>query len=266
MPRLDEITYSRQVCIDAVRDYYKFLIQVHLPEDCIDEPPEGGWPHITPENTPLGKTDEVVALLRHMPYLRYDHGAQFVEGAPLTTLVDWHYRLQVSMRTPRGEGEIDEGLRLVTEGLLFLEAPSSIPAHVMGLATGGRDCERFLLDTHLGIIYWLDCPSQVAGHAPWEAYPEGVLDSAWDYAETEEEALWRDCPAWSVPDFFEMLKDQFRKVNIFPTGTGEVRDVWSLKAEKVDKIPETFREHGWPDLEKYRKQECLDAIQVVYWR
>ncbi|KAF2162371.1 hypothetical protein M409DRAFT_58465 [Zasmidium cellare ATCC 36951] len=264
MPALGEISYSRQACIDAVRDYYKFLILLHLPGHYLVEPPEAGWPHITPENARcLGKTDEVVALLRHLPYLRADITTSWeAQGAPDTNFADWSDILRMSMQKSWQQGEIDEDSRIMSEGLVFEE--DTVPAHVISLTYGAGNTERFLLDTDLGVIYWLDCRSEIKGFTPMDSYPERVLDDAWDYAESDEEALWRDCGAWAVVDFFEMLKHQFCKLNFYPVGEGEVKDVWRAGTKKREEIRETFRQHGWPDFETYRIEECLAAIRVMY--
>lgn len=50
--------------------YYEFLVTMYLPEDCLKRPPDGGWPQITAERLEwLGKTDAVVDLLKHIPYI-----------------------------------------------------------------------------------------------------------------------------------------------------------------------------------------------------
>jgi hypothetical protein len=33
------------------------------------------------------------------------------------------------------------------------------------------------------------------------------------------------------------------------------------EAGKIATVQDIFREHGWPDLEKYRKRECLEELQ-----
>jgi len=44
---------------------------MYLRESDVIEPPEGGWPNITTDSLQdLGKTDEVISLLRHLPYIR----------------------------------------------------------------------------------------------------------------------------------------------------------------------------------------------------
>lgn len=68
---LRNLSYSRADTIAAFEDYYKFLKLMYLDEDIVTFPPEGGWPEITTESMQnLGKTDEVVALLRHIPYIQ----------------------------------------------------------------------------------------------------------------------------------------------------------------------------------------------------
>lgn len=91
MPKLDEISYSRDTCVKAIRDYYRFLTQMYLPGTEIIEPPEGGWPTITNETLQdLGKTPEVVALLRELPYIRSrDDRRLESQVAPHCYFADW---------------------------------------------------------------------------------------------------------------------------------------------------------------------------------
>ncbi|CAK1360700.1 unnamed protein product [Cercospora beticola] len=68
---LCNITYSRAATVAAFQDYYDFLTKMYLDPKYLMQPPEGGWPEITPENLKdLNKTDEVVPLLRCLPYVR----------------------------------------------------------------------------------------------------------------------------------------------------------------------------------------------------
>lgn len=71
-PRLQEpSTYSRQDCIDAIRELLHYLCDrlPYLDRAWIQEPPADGWPNINPETcAPLGKTEEVIQLLAHLPY------------------------------------------------------------------------------------------------------------------------------------------------------------------------------------------------------
>ncbi|KAK4233273.1 hypothetical protein C8A03DRAFT_39031 [Achaetomium macrosporum] len=88
MPELHEVSYSREATIAAVREYYRFLTRMYLKECYVAEPPEGGWPEINADTVGvLGKTDEVISLLRHPPYIHSsDDSAQ---GAGMCLFADW---------------------------------------------------------------------------------------------------------------------------------------------------------------------------------
>ena len=61
--------------ITRLRDFYTFLSKLPWiePQDVLDAPEPGGWPNISKDNFAyLGKNDEVVALLQHLPYVRMD--------------------------------------------------------------------------------------------------------------------------------------------------------------------------------------------------
>ncbi|KAI1876167.1 uncharacterized protein JN550_001663 [Neoarthrinium moseri] len=69
MPKLHEISYSRDRTIAAANDYYEFLMGMYLSESEVLQSPASGWPSINAEDFgPLGKTPEVLDLLRHLPY------------------------------------------------------------------------------------------------------------------------------------------------------------------------------------------------------
>jgi len=40
--RLRDLDYDRNECVEAIRDFYRFLVKVYLPESEVIEPPEGG--------------------------------------------------------------------------------------------------------------------------------------------------------------------------------------------------------------------------------
>ncbi|KAK1767570.1 hypothetical protein QBC33DRAFT_569894 [Phialemonium atrogriseum] len=237
MPELSEIGYSRDACVAAVRGYYDFLTKMYLDESDIVEPPEGGWPSITTESLQsLGKTNEVILLLRHLPYLRAAN----------------------SRALSLGRTNSDE-LRVCSEDP---EISEDVPAHVVGLTSGGdEDTPVFLLDTELGIVHCPGCNDGMR-HNPSR---EPVLDDPYDWA-PENEAEWRaDAPAWGIADFFEVLKDQFRELHFIPITSRNVVDIWATLHPSADgmvaMVQSIYRTHGWPNLERYRKRECLEAVQ-----
>lgn len=253
MPQLSEIRYSRDVCVAAVRDYYNFLVKMYLGESNIIEPPEGGWPNLTIESLQdLGKTDEVISLLRHLPYIRAPR--ENAQGAPWCYFADWESDgLALSLGRISGDA-----LKVMSEDASFYE---NVPAHVIGLTSGGRDNPVFLLDTELGIVYWPECPGEIR----YNPSREPVVDDPYDYAD-ENEAEWRaDAPAWAIADFFEILKDQFRQLCFIPISSRVVIDVYaSLGADTggmTAMLQDIYHQHNWPDLQQYRKRDCLEAVQ-----
>ncbi|KAL6795789.1 hypothetical protein GGI42DRAFT_332084 [Trichoderma sp. SZMC 28013] len=257
MPPLSEISYSRDDCVSAVREYYNFLVGMYVDEAEVVEPPPGGWPNITTATmAALGKTDEVVSLLRHLPYLRRNKNDMYnVQPAAWCYFANWEANARGMIR----DRTMGESYRVTTEGAPLYEI---LPPHVVSLTQGGRDNPVFLIDTELGIGLWHECPGEVK-HDPSR---EAIEDDAYDYEEDEEQAEWRgDSGAWSIPDFFEILKDQFRELQFIPKNPRLVVDVYTRYGRDCDGMIEMlqgiYREHGWPDMEKYRKKDCLKALQ-----
>ncbi|KAI1840296.1 hypothetical protein JX266_013515 [Neoarthrinium moseri] len=223
MPHLADISYSQETTIAAVHYYYQFLTKPYLPPSSIIEPPEGSWPQITKESIGhLGKTDEVIELLRHLPYIRDDGENETPEVAPGTRFVDW---ARFATRNWDREGVL--------------------------LATDGDD-----------VIYWVKCPHAIKCAPSMEP----ALDDTGDYAPEEELGWSADGPAWAVPDLFKQLRGEFLHLKFVPTGPREVTDDYSnLSGETGDGSTETirkvYRDHGWPHLDRYRKEDCLKALR-----
>ncbi|KAI4700334.1 hypothetical protein J4E81_004372 [Alternaria sp. BMP 2799] len=258
MPMLEDISYSREACIAAVRDYYHFLTRMYMEESVVVEPPKGGWPSVTSDSMrDVNKTDEVIALLKHLPYI-LGPGSSFEnpQGAPKCVFSDWH-----------GDSEelaqgvcTGETLKVCSEGASISD---EVPAHVVGLTTGGRDNPNFLLDTDLGVIYWIECPNEVMNSSSRDM----IEDDPYDYA-LENEAEWRaESGCWAIADFFGMLKDQFLQLTFVPIGPKSVIASDAALEHKgeglVAMVQEIYREHGWPDMVRYRKTECLAAVQAA---
>lgn len=257
MPELDQVTYSRDACITAIRDYYEFLTQMYLNPSQVISPPDGGWPSIA-NPAPgvlegLGKTDDVISLLAHLPYIAnpgdWNNDAH---GAAECVLADWQgLFLDLASRSE------SDAVRVTTEGY----CSEDVPAHVIGLTSGGRDNPKLLLDTRLGIIHWPDCPYAVR----LDPSREEISNSPDDYS-PENEVDWRcDAPAWAIADFFELFKDQFRKLDWIPTSPRTVFDGHRQCGldEKGMKsmLSDIYREHGWCDPARYRKDDCLAAVR-----
>lgn len=256
MPTLDETTYSREATTAAFRDYYEFLIEMFLPEKWIMEPPVEGWPSITKEKADLlGKNDEVYELIRHLPYL--PDSTLLLARAPAA---NWS-----SIFEKRNFDQ--QGVRMITEGL---EWPN-IPASAICLTRGGRDDFEFILDTKFGTVHWLEGPDfDFDSKRQPIVEPSGGTESFEDCT-PENEHGWRSQPAWSIPDFFEVLKNEFRTLRSVPLDASQVEywfgDEDCEEFEEPDEgdilirsVRDTYQEHGWPNMSVYNKEECQNAI------
>ncbi|KAH6699845.1 hypothetical protein BKA61DRAFT_647087 [Leptodontidium sp. MPI-SDFR-AT-0119] len=254
MLEVDDIAYSREATIGAVRDYYQFLVELYLDDSEIIEPPKGGWPAISREfQHVFGKSDEVIALLRDLPYIR--------ENSPIPTRndppqgssgcywADWQKLAADSAEAANaGEdmGEFGENLKGMSE--LWLE---DVPDHVVGLTFGDSyNAHTFLLDTKFGVVHWPD--SCGGGHHQTNVDNDpSFIEPVWGVDEhAPENEEWRSSsPAWSIPDFFKLLKKQYRELKWIPINAREG----------------IFRQHGWASEEGgiYRKRECLAAVKAA---
>ncbi|KAB5570100.1 hypothetical protein GE09DRAFT_696008 [Coniochaeta sp. 2T2.1] len=301
MSQLADITYSREATIAAVTDYYEFLTKLYLDSSRVIYPPAGGWPSIVnarpKQLAALGKSDEVLGLLAHLPYIRCpDNWFDDVEAAPSCVFAEWQDLVS-------GIADSAEVLRACSEGPVLCEL--ALP-HVIGLTFGDRNNPKIVLDTKVGVIHWADCPFDDLGMIDFYDVQEDdeeehnndeedledfqeldlsddedlsgdedcdCVDSGevhWrDIATTKEELLWRqEVTSWAIPDFFQAMKDQFQKLEWIPissqvlvaASTGRENREMDAMARILRDI---YHQHGWPDLVKYRKSECLEAVQRV---
>lgn len=300
-----EPVYSRDECIAAIRDYYTFLTTMFMDSAFIIEPPQDGWPNITTEATQgLGKTDAVIDLLRHLPYIVDKPYSNHPEGLPGGTFIDWKHVIE---KLHNGEAHPENEL-LMSEGTED-QFDGKIPAHCIGLVHGGllmgnEEPDVILLDTRSGVVYWMDCPAKVRETAsPQPSYLVYPLDGEavgtkeddtetdedededeennseeeaedeeddgddGDSGSEDEEIRWGEC--WPIRHFFEMLKNQFRQLNFMAKDANDVIDIWTKDTGYPGPIPEGFtdtiqaiyREHGWPDVARYQKDNCLADIK-----
>jgi hypothetical protein len=137
-----------------------------------------------------------------------------------------------------------------------------VPPHVVGLTYGGQVLDfTFLLDTKLGVIHWHECPFEDR----YGSTREPILEDAEEWT-PENEHEWRmDGEVWAVADFFEVLKENFctlRFIPLSPTKVIFARHVYRISDYGyISMVQEIYRAHGWPDLEQYRKDECLAAVK-----
>lgn len=266
MSGLDDIAYSRDATVAAVRDYYAFLTDMYLDEAEVLEPPTTGWPSIDNLQC-MGKTPEVLDLLRHLPYIRREEN-DGLQAFPGCCFADWR---ELAQRA----GDDGHGLRVCSEPV---ELVDRIPPHVIGLTYGGRNNSTFLLDTKYGIVHWYECGDAVRYNMQDSPDPEWEravtdVDDPFDWEDVpEEEAEWRaEHPAWSVEEFFEILKRRFRDLTYVPLSAQAVYSTREDEGaedfgEMLPALQDIYRSYGWPDLEVFDKEACSREIRRVVKR
>lgn len=142
--------YSRDEVVAEVTSYYEYLATLYMDEDAILYPPTTGWPSITRENQHfawLNKTDTVINLLRHLPYVRRGKEEEPQQIYENTSAVDYR-------------GELFEYAASTDDSSLIApwEEQTSLPAHVITFATtsGGRNGCYILIDTKRGTATFCD--------------------------------------------------------------------------------------------------------------
>ena len=255
MPELDEVSYSESAAVTAISDFYRFLTKMYLDEEIVEWPPEGGWPFTKTGFGSMEKSDRVVSLLRQIPYME-----DKLDGEPrpyaLPEAPFWNWKDNVKDDEPLDPKAVHE-IKILTEDFYLYDVATP---DLVGLLEGGKDDNTFImLDTEYGIAYWPDCPDEIRD-TDWEQVQDD--SEAWG---SEAEINWRcDAPAWTIPDFFAMLQEQFEKLMFIPVNSKQAIATWegySEDGEMERMLQGIYREHGWPDLEKYRKEECIRAVE-----
>jgi hypothetical protein len=116
-----QVEFSREETIAAIKDFYDFVTKMYVDEGAFESPPEGGWPGITRESMKnFGKTDEIVELLRHLPYpsANYRDNPELMPAMPFAA-----FQQDVILAQARDDGR---DLRHLTEGMIYEHVPPHI--------------------------------------------------------------------------------------------------------------------------------------------
>lgn len=250
---IPEIRYSRDETVAAVCDLIDFASKMYLDKLVYEFPPSTGWASITPDSMRFfGKTDVVVDLLRHLPYPFDKNPDRRPQLMPALSFAPFQLKAY---------GQSPETLRMITEGIIW----EDVPSHVMSLAMRPCNDHGVLLDTNLGVVFWRDAAAEFKWLSP---FPTLEFDNDSDNDISPREKQWRECDmVWSIPDFFATLKHHLKELNFVTMSPRRVVDGFhspdSHDQEAVDVVKGIYRAHGWPDLERYRKEDCLKAIHTA---
>jgi hypothetical protein len=268
MVLFEELVYSHEETLAAVQEYIAYATKMYLDESDYEWPPSTGWPNITPESMRFfGKTDNVIQLLRYLPYPTDEDPNKRPELMPALAFAP--FQLQEFGQSAKSA----ETMRFATEGVIF----EHVRAHVVGLAMRQRNDHGVLLDTKLGVVFWHEAATEFIWFSPFPVIG-GLYDSDNDseregneeggIAISVGEREWRECEAvWTIADFFATLKHNLKELHFVPMSKRRVVDGWygpeANGLNAVEMVKGIYRAHGWPDLELYRKEDCLKAIHAA---
>ncbi|KAH6710830.1 hypothetical protein BKA61DRAFT_737735 [Leptodontidium sp. MPI-SDFR-AT-0119] len=243
--------FNRDEIISSLLAFYNFL--PHVPASDIHSPPADGWPEITSTSLTIHgihKTPEAIELLRHLPYLSGD------QPWIMITALACDYRRVAMSPTAREK-----------PGWLFDAADKQWPAWVVQLTAGtDREGSHYMLDTTDGTV------TRYCAGGRFEYPPTYAPDDARSWRD-------RECNPETVTlrDWLKQWREMYRQMTVLtvpadPFSYGSVDPCFgALEAEpgsycfeQIDALRKIYTDYGWPDLEIYQKDACVQAIKIWY--
>lgn len=239
--------YERDKIVEAITNFYSLLTELFLPTSVLKLPPAGGWPNIWSGPATFHKTDLVMDLLRHLPYIAND--------GPTANSI--HYKCNVVDYSTFGPPEF---ARADSEFESFAEAvdlPSEDAPHCFLLARGYESGGRnMILNTATGEL--------LVDMIRYNVEYVGDLVQYLDGLKEEYRSL------TIVP----VLGEEARAENLSPEEEADESKVEDILKTEIRASEEPlwtdldfrwarhlYRSHGWPGPD-YKKNDALKAIEV----
>ncbi|KAH8744582.1 hypothetical protein F5882DRAFT_525915 [Hyaloscypha sp. PMI_1271] len=224
-------SYSHEATIRALTSYYTFLTNLYLSPGTVIHPPPTGWPSIITQSlAPLNKNPTVLHLLQHIPYFAQAGGDKVVlaQGTWPVSYHDTNFQTQIQDAAQR---------KYLAEPVYEV----TLPEYAVCLAKGTRDGYYIILDTSRGVIVW-GKPAEPWGNKTNDLTPNEI--------DPEGPERWKRSETFEVGDFFEMLKEKFRRMEWMPHPSGAT-DVYEVderleENESCEALKGILRDAGWP--------------------
>ena len=211
---------KREELVSELTSFYEFLVGLHLPTDALKRPPPGGWPSINQEQLGyLNKDDDVIDVLKHIPYIRQDEDLEPYQIYEHCVCNDFTGVFFEQYSKDYKDVDITEPFQEEIDScIVTLARPES------------RDGWFIFYHTAQHTIEMVD-------------YQVGKRS--------------RD---YEVKEFFEMMKDEFRKLRIIPVHPSDVQI--GTKDDEAEQLRDVFWRHGWPS-ERFEKDDCLTEVKEL---
>ncbi|CAK4033425.1 uncharacterized protein RCC_04111 [Lecanosticta acicola] len=223
----------------ALLSYYKFLTGLYIPEEALRRPPKGdqGWDYINAERFAfLGKTDAVIDLYKHIPYIAQDRAIGYQIDVE-TICID--YTGKDFQRDAVQKQEADS----VTPGQFDgQDAPIwnrlKEPQHVALLAKP--------LETHRGLWIAIDIR-------------DGKAAQLMPLNEVNEQTSWEFS---NIQDLLRHLREEFMKLASLPLAPNNVvsAEVNGELDPQRARVQEVYRDYGWPSAD-FDKEACMKKVE-----
>ncbi|KAF4872700.1 hypothetical protein CGCSCA1_v008094 [Colletotrichum siamense] len=192
--------YSHDATVKAITSLYEFMERMYGEEEALLKyPPPTGWPQITHESfAGLGKTTEVIELLRHIPY--FVNEPCILESTSPNYYVETQYCEEIKRWPSLEPAGLDN-----EEGRL--------PGYIIALASAREEQVGWtlLLDTKRGVVILWKNDGNLPGWAwNWDADMYDVD------ADQYGPQGWKCMPTYRIETFFEFCKEQYRIMNWTP--------------------------------------------------
>nr|POE65289.1 hypothetical protein CFP56_34956 [Quercus suber] len=224
-----KMPYSRDEIAAEIKSFYEFLVSNHLPSEALKLPPPEGWPGITAERLGfLEKSDTVIDLLKHIPYIRQDeHGTQY----------------QIFESTACNDFS---GTWFEKTGIDFHDENATEPM----LECKDEDTEEMFEP------YMATLARAAQGDNGWHLFCD-TRDGSLELADiTVGTKRWFN----NARDCFEFLKREYYEFNVYACGSD---DVTMASGQGGDtKYKEIYNKYGWLT-PHYNKSQCLAELEQL---
>ncbi|KFY33782.1 hypothetical protein V494_07328 [Pseudogymnoascus sp. VKM F-4513 (FW-928)] len=247
--------------VEPIALFYALLSTFpYLPASDILTPPAAGWPQADIVNfRKLGKTDLVVEVLKHVPYIRTDSNRGWRLGYDDTKPITY-------VKVPgaaAGKGGGGYKLAALEDGVDHAVLWDSglgphgqkLDAHVVALTNGLQYGAWLLLDTEAGTITDF---SLLGGISSSIRCPQSDRDAG---------LVWKHFPSKPINEFFRDWEEKYTSLEWIPIQDKNGREggeIFSQKrvgtaSEDIADIQRVFMDYGWGSA-GFRKEECRKAL------
>ncbi|OHE91959.1 hypothetical protein CORC01_12747 [Colletotrichum orchidophilum] len=241
-------SYDRNVVVNCLKRHYELLVRMgYMDASAVELPPAAGWSDAELRVDALramGRSETVIDLLRHIPYVHENEEADpvevYTETFPLRYLRNGRW-----FGGGNGSGSGDSGEEFANTPLLdlgFAPFDGPVPADMVSL-THADEGTWWLIDTSQGCIY-----------------PYGT-----EFDKREEDVpvdkQWLVVDPVPVQAYFDKIYSQVGNLDVVPaprSGKWEARVVEEY-TEEGQEVKRLYLEHGWPNA--FRREEFIQAVE-----